>query len=156
MANVTDRIQALGLVLPEPIPPAGAYSPVVVDGDLAFTSGLVAVGPNGIEHAGRLGEGVGLEDGQRAARSACLLTLGTLAAAIGGLERVARVLKLTGYVRCAPHFDRLPAVLDGASNLLIELFDEAGRAARSTVGVAALPFGASVELDTVVRLTLGP
>lgn len=152
MGAVEDRLEGLGLTLPEPRPPAGLYSPVVVDGDLAFTSGLVAIENDAIAYVGTLGADLTIEEGQRSARGACLLALGTLGQAIGGLDRVERVLKLMGYVRSLPEFGDLPPVLDGASEVLIQAFGEAGRSARSTVGVAALPKGASVELDLIVRL----
>jgi enamine deaminase RidA (YjgF/YER057c/UK114 family) len=151
MTDVRTRLDQAGIVLPEPRPPAGLYSPVVVDDDLAFTSGLVAVEDGAIAFVGQLGNDLTVEEGYRSARGACLLSLGTLDHFVG-LERVARVLKVTGYVRAVPDFGQLPPVMDGASELLIEVFGEAGRSARTTVGVAALPMGASVELDIVVRL----
>ena len=152
MSEVDDRLKALGLELPAPRPPAGAYTPVVIDGDIAYTSGVIAIENNEPASVGQLGAGLTVEDGKQSARGACLRSLGALAVAIGGLERVERVLKVTGYVRSVPEFVDLPPVLDGASELLIEVFGEAGRSARTTVGVAALPRGASVELDMVVRL----
>ncbi len=151
MSDLRERLAKAGIELPEPRPPAGLYTPVVVDGTLAFTSGLVAVKDGAIDYVGQLGADLTVEEGQASARGACLLTLGTLDTMVG-LERVERVLKLTGYVRATPDFGDLPPVLDGASGLLIEVFGEAGRSARTTVGVAALPKGASVELDLVVRL----
>lgn len=150
--RVEERLKELGIDLPAPRPPAGAYSPVVIDGGVAYTSGVIAIDGDGPAVPGILGAGVGVEEGRRSARGACLRALGTLSVALDGLDRVERVLKLTGYVRAAPDFTDLPPVLDGASELLIEVFGEAGRGARTTVGVAALPRGASVELDLVVRL----
>ncbi|MBY0274896.1 RidA family protein [Candidatus Binatia bacterium] len=152
METVSDRLLRSGIELPAPLPAAGAYSPVVVDGDLAYTSGLIAVGSGGLEHPGRLGVEVSVEQGQQSARRACLLSLSALDAELGGLDHVVRIVKLVGYVRAAADFENLPAVLDGASHLLLEVFGGAGRAARSTVGVAALPFGASVEIDLVARV----
>jgi enamine deaminase RidA (YjgF/YER057c/UK114 family) len=147
------RLAELGIELPSPRPPAGAYSPVVVDGDIAYTSGLVAVEGDQIAYIGQLGATLDVAEGKKSARGAALLSLGTLATNVGGLDRVQQVLKVTGYVRAVPDFGDLPAVMDGASELLIDLFGESGRSARSTVGVAALPRGASVEMDMVVRLT---
>lgn len=151
MSKFRDRLAEAGIELPQPRPPAGLYTPVLVDGTLAFTSGLVAVDDDGIAYVGQLGNDLTVEEGQLSARGACLLTLGTLDHFIG-LDRVERVLKLTGFVRSTPDFGDLPPVLDGASQLLIDVFGEAGRSARTTVGVAALPKGASVEIDLVVRL----
>jgi enamine deaminase RidA (YjgF/YER057c/UK114 family) len=152
MTTIEERLAAKGIQLPEPRPPAGTYTPVVIDGDIAYTSGLVAVENGEIVYKGRLGEDLSLEDGQKSARGACLLTLGTLSKYLGGLDRIERVLKTVGYVRATPDYETLPATMDGASELLVEVFGEAGRSARTTVGVAALPFRASVELDMVVRL----
>lgn len=151
MSELRDRLAKAGIELPQPRPPAGLYTPVIVDGTLAFTSGLVAVNETGIAYVGQLGNDLTVEEGQLSARGACLLTLGTLDQFVG-LDRIERVLKLTGYVRATPDFGDLPPVLDGASQLLIDVLGEAGRSARTTVGVAALPKGASVELDLVVRL----
>lgn len=152
MSSIDKRLAELGIELPEPRPPAGAYSPVVISGDLAFTSGLVAFENGVMAYTGQVGADLDVQAGKRSARGACLLSLGTLAKGVGGLDRVEQILKVTGYVRATPDFGDLPAVLDGASELLIEIFGEDGRSARSTVGVAALPKGASVELDLVVKL----
>jgi enamine deaminase RidA (YjgF/YER057c/UK114 family) len=146
------RLGELGLELPQPRPAGGAYSPVVIDRGLAYVSGLIAIEDDRAVYTGILGQGLDIEDGQKSARVACLRSLGTLAQAIGGLDQVQRIIKVTGYVRADPSFTDLPKVLDGASILLIDLFGEAGRSARTTVGVAALPRGASVEVDMVVRL----
>lgn len=152
MGTVDERLKELGITLPEPRPPAGLYNPVLVNGDLAFTSGLVAIENDAIAYVGALGDELTVEDGKKSARGACLLALGTLAKGIGGLDRVAQVLKLTGFVRAVPTFKDLPPVLDGASELLLEILGDNGKGARTTVGVAALPGYASVELDLVVRL----
>jgi enamine deaminase RidA (YjgF/YER057c/UK114 family) len=154
MASVspTQRLGELGLELPQPRPAGGAYSPVVIDGGLAYVSGLIAIEDDAAVYTGILGQDLDIEDGQQSARIACLRSLGTLAQAIGGLDHVQRIVKVTGYVRALPTFTDLPKVLDGASTLLIDLFGEAGRSARTTVGVAALPRGASVEVDMIVRL----
>lgn len=152
MGDVERRLEELGIELPAPRPPAGAYTPVVIDGAVAYTSGLIAIADGEPAFPGRLGAELTVAEGQQSARGACLRSLGTLSVALGGLDRVERILKVTGYVRAVPEFTELPPVLDGASELLIEVFGEAGRSARTTVGVAALPRGASVELDLVVRL----
>jgi enamine deaminase RidA (YjgF/YER057c/UK114 family) len=149
---IADRLKELGIELPGARPPAGLYSPVVIDGSMAFVSGLVAIQNGEIAYKGQLGADLDIEQGRESARGACLQSLGTLAETLGGLDRVEHVLKLTGYVRAVPDFGPLPAVLDGASDVLISIFGEAGRSARTTVGVAALPQGASVELDLIVRL----
>lgn len=154
MSDWEKRIADLGIEVPAPLPAGGLYASVVVDGGLAFTSGIVAVEgpPLRLAYAGRVGDDLSLEDGQRSARGALLSTLGNLRGALGDLNRVERVLKMTGFVRATPDFQPLPKVMDGASELLVEIFGEDRLPARTAVGVAALPGGASVELDTIVRL----
>ena len=152
MGAVEDRLNELGLSLPAPRPPAGAYAPVVIDGSLAYVSGVVAIEEGKIAFPGVVGEDVDLEDAKRSARGACLRSLSALAHAVGDLDRIERIVKVVGFVRSASLFEELPGVLDGASELLIDLFGEPGRSARSTVGVSALPRGASVEIEMIVRL----
>lgn len=149
------RIADLGIVIPDPLPAGGLYAPVVIDGDTAWTSGIVAIDPGPpirLAHPGRLGADLSLEEGQKSARGAMISTLANLRGALGDLNRIERFLKVTGFVRADPDFKELPKVLDGASQLLVDIFGDELRSARTTVGVAALPGGASVELDTVVRL----
>jgi len=150
--SIADRLKELGLDLPEARPPAGAYAPLVIDADVAYLSGVVAIENGEIAYAGILGADLSVEEGKRSARGACLRSLGALSHALGGLERVDRIVKVVGFVRAVPTFVDLPAVLDGASELLIDVFGEPGRSARTTVGVAALPRGASVEIEMIVRL----
>ena len=156
MSDWEKRIADLGVQLPGPLPAGGVYASVVVDGDLAYTSGIVAVDPGPplkLAYGGCLGDDLSVEDGQKGARGAMASTLGNLRGALGDLNRIERFLKVTGYVRATHDFTDLPKVLDGASELIKEIFGEDRLAARTTVGVTALPGGASVELDTVVRLS---
>jgi enamine deaminase RidA (YjgF/YER057c/UK114 family) len=153
--DVEQRIAELGLEIPDPFGSGGLYTPVVIDGDIAYTSGIVAVDlgpPMKLAYPGALGADLSVEDGQASARGAMISTLANLRGALGDLNRVERFLKVTGYVRAAPDFKDLPKVLDGGSQLLIDIFGDDRRSARTTVGVAALPGGASVELDAIVRI----
>ena len=154
MPNWEARIKELGIDLPEPLPAGGLYTSIVVDGDIAYTSGIVAVEgpPLRLAHAGCLGDDLSIEDGRASAAGAMRSTLGNLRGALGGLDRIARFLKVTGYVRATPDFEAPPKVMDGASELLRDIFGEELLPARSAVGVSALPGGASVEIDTVVKL----
>lgn len=154
MTALHDRLVALGLTLPPPSQPGGAYDPVVIDGSLAYLSGQVALRDGALVARGTVGDGVDLETAQECARACALNLLGTLAGALDdpGLERVDRVLKLTVFVASTPDFDRHPVVANAASELLVELLGEAGRHARSAVGVAALPRTTPVEIDAVFRL----
>lgn len=154
MSDWAKRLADLGVELPDPLPPGGLYSSVVVDGVYAFTSGIVAVEgpPLRLAYAGCLGDDLSVEDGQLSARGALLSTLGNLAGALGGLDRIQRFLKMTGYVRATPDFQKTPTVMDGAAQLLADVFGTELLPARTAVGVSALPSGASVEIDTIVRL----
>jgi enamine deaminase RidA (YjgF/YER057c/UK114 family) len=148
------RIAELGVQIPDPLPSGGLYTPVVVDGAIAYTSGIVAIetNPMRLAYPGVVGEELSIEEGQASARGAMISTLANLRGALGDLDRIERFLKVTGFVRAAAGFKDLPKVLDGASQLLIDIFGDDLRTARTTVGVIALPGGASVELDTVLRL----
>lgn len=147
------RLDALGLELPGPYPPHDPLVAVVVYGGRARTSGQLARGHDGvILHSGVLGSGVGVDDGAAAARWCALNAVSVLRSELGSLDRIERVLTVLGFVASAPGFDQQPAVVDGASRALVEIFGEAGRHSRSAVGVAALPRGGSVEIEVEVAL----
>lgn len=149
--SLTAKLQELHLSLPTPPAPIGSYVPVVVTGNLAFVSGQIARKEGHILHRGRVGEAVSVEQGATAAREATLSGLAAMQAE-GLLDRIARVVKVTGYVASAPGFADQPKVLNGASDLLVQILGDAGKHARAAVGVAALPAGASVEVEFVFEL----
>jgi enamine deaminase RidA (YjgF/YER057c/UK114 family) len=138
--------------LPESAPVAGLYVPATRAGDLVFSSGAVPIRDGQVTHRGRVGAEVSLEEAQAAARIAVVNALASVRAEVGSLKRVMRVIKLTGYVAGAPGFSDQPAVMNAASQLLIDAFGEAGQSARTAVGVAELPLGVPVEVDLVVLL----
>ena len=151
---VADRLAELGLELPAVPQPAGAYVPAVVTGHLVFTAGQLPLVDGSLAETGLVGEGEGQVSPARAADYAALAALNALAAAgeaIGGLDRVARIVKVTGFVASAPDFTGQPGVLNGASTLLGDLFGDDGRHARSAVGVAVLPLGSPVEVELVLE-----
>lgn len=150
--TIDARIAALGLHLPAPRAPAFAYVPVAVDGGLAWVSGQLPWRPDGSLPKGSLGGGISVEDGKAAARLCVLNGLSVLRETIGSLDRVRRIVKVVGFVASAEGFVEQPAVVDGASGLLGEIFGEAGRHARSAVGVAALPRGVPVEVEFVAAI----
>lgn len=151
MTEIENRLAALGLTLPEPAAPVAAYVPVVVAGGLAHVSGqLPFVGGKLV--TGRLGEDVALEEGLEAAQACGVMILAQLKAALGSLDRVERVVKLGAFVNSAPYFTDQPKVANGASELMVAVFGEAGKHARSAVGVPVLPLGAAVEVDAVVAV----
>jgi enamine deaminase RidA (YjgF/YER057c/UK114 family) len=149
------RIAELGIAVPDPLPAGGLYTSVVIDGTWAFTSGIVAVSgpPLKLAYPGCVGDDLSLEDGKASAAGALASTLGNLRGALGDLNRIERFIKMTGFVRAIPGYDKTPAVMDGASQVLVEIFGKDLLPARAAVGVSALPGGASVEIDAIVKLT---
>jgi enamine deaminase RidA (YjgF/YER057c/UK114 family) len=153
VSTVDDRLIALGIVLPGPYPPHEPLDAVVVYGDRARTSGqLPRDGAGRLVHPGVVGESVGVEQGAEAARWCALNALSVLRDALGSLDRIERVLTVLGFVASAPGFIEQPAVVDGASRLLHDVFGSAGRHSRSAIGVAALPRGGAVEIEVEVAL----
>lgn len=151
--SVDDRLRALGLTLPGPFPPHDPLDAVVEHGGRARTSGQLPRNINGvIVHPGILGDTVDLAEGTEAARWCALNALSVLRNALGDLDRIERVLSVIGFVASAPGFVAQPQVVDGASRLLFDVFDEAGRHTRSAIGVAALPRGGAVEIEVEVAL----
>jgi enamine deaminase RidA (YjgF/YER057c/UK114 family) len=148
---VRERLEELGLRLPPVFPPAANYLGCVVDGDLVHVGGHGPI--NGDEVViGKVGGNLTVDDGRRAARMAALSILATLEAELGDLDRIRRVIKVFGMVNTAPGFERTPQVIDGCSDLLVEVFGDAGRHTRSAVGLAELPFGIAVEIELVARI----
>lgn len=155
MSVVEERLAALQLRLPDPVQPQFEYVPVVVVGDVAYVSGQV---PRLDAHSvitGKLGADLDVERGREAARLCVLHGLAALKHALGNLERVERIVKVTGFVASASGFTQQPQVIDGASRLLGEVFGDRGRHARSAIGVAELPRGSAVEVEMIVALRRG-
>jgi enamine deaminase RidA (YjgF/YER057c/UK114 family) len=150
MSAIESRLAELGLTLPEPAAPVAAYVPVVVAGGLAHVSGQLPF-VDGKLVTGRLGENVDLESGIEAAQACGVMILAQLKAALGSLDRVERVVKLGAFVNSTGNFTDQPKVANGASELMQEVFGEAGRHARSAVG-AILPLGVAVEVDAIVAV----
>jgi enamine deaminase RidA (YjgF/YER057c/UK114 family) len=149
--GATARLAELGIQLPPVLPPAGSYVGCVVVDD------VVHVGGHGPVHGdqvvrGKVGADLDLEDARRAARLTALSILATLEAELGDLDRIDRIVKVFGMVNAAPGFDQTPAVIDGCSDLLLEVFGERGRHTRSAVGLAELPFGIAVEIELIATL----
>ncbi|HXD03807.1 MAG TPA: RidA family protein [Novosphingobium sp.] len=150
--EIERRLAALGLELPAPAAPVAAYVPVVVAGGLAHVSGQLPF-IDGRLVTGRLGEDLSVEDGAAAARACGLMILAQLKAALGSLERVERVVKLGAFVNSTGAFVDQPKVANGASELMAAVFGDAGKHARSAVGVPVLPLGAAVEVDAIVAVS---
>jgi len=151
MGAVESRLAELGLRLPAVATPAGAYVPAVVTGSLVFTAGQLPFVDGALPATGKVGEAVAPEQAAEHARVAALNAIAAAGAAIGSLDRVTRVVKLVVFVASAPAFTAQPVVGNGASQLLIDVFGESGKHARSAVGVAVLPLDAPVEVELVLE-----
>ena len=151
MSDVRNRLAELGIALPEAAAPVAAYVPAVLAGNLLHISGQVSF-EDGRLLTGRLGEDRDLEFGTRAARACGLMLLAQIKKALGSLDRVERIVKLGVFVNSAGSFTDQPKVANGASELMEQVFGEAGRHARAAVGVSALPLGAAVEVDAIVAV----
>ncbi len=150
--NIERRLRELGLELPEVPTPGGSYVPVQILGNIAFTSGQTALINGERRYLGKVGKEVSLEEGALSARDACLNCLASLKKELGTLDAVGKIIKVVGYVNSAPGFIRQPEVVNGASDLLVQLWGEHGRHARSAIGVAELPVNTSVELEMIVEI----
>lgn len=151
--RIDARLAELGLTIPEPVEPAGNYVGFVVTGNLVFTAGQVPASGGERRFIGKLGREFGVEQGQQAAELAALNVLARVKAACNGdLDRVVRVVKLVGFVNAVESFGDHPKVVNGASDLMVRVFGEAGRHARSAVGMGSLPFGVAVEVEGVFEI----
>lgn len=145
---VEKKLQELGIMLQEPRAPMANYVPYVRTGNLLTVSGQICLGGDGkLVAKGRLGDGVAIEDGQKAARACAINLLAQVKAAVGDLDKVVRVVRLGGFINSAPSFTEGPKVMNGASDIMVAVFGDKGKHARSTVGVAALPADAAVEVE---------
>ncbi len=152
MATTSERLRELGIALPPVSAPAGSYVPARRAGDLVFTSGQVPMVDGRIAATGKVGAEVDVEEAQRLARMCALSALAAVDALVG-VDAVTGVVKLVGFVASAPGFTGQPEVVNGASDVLAEVFGEAGKHARSAVGVAELPRGVPVEVELVVAVS---
>ena len=153
MGLIDKRLAELGIVLPTPAKPVATYVPWVRTGNLVFISGQGALKDGKIEYTGKVGDTLSMEDAIASARLTAINVLAQLCDACGGdLDRVKRVVKLLGFVNCTPTFGDQPKVINGASDLMVEVFGDKGRHARSAVGAPALPFNLSVEVEAIVEI----
>lgn len=152
MSAIEARLAELGISLPQPVAPVANYVPFVRTGNQVFLSGQVSIGPDGLV-SGTLGDDMDLEAGQAAARLCGINLIAQMKAACDGdLERVARVVRLGGFVAAAPSFTDIPKVVNGCSDLMVDVFGDKGRHARSAVSCPVLPLGAAVEVDAVFEI----
>ena len=155
MSAIDNKLAELGIVLPVPAAPVANYVPFVLSGQQLVISGQVPFGPDGKigeAHRGKLGAGVDKESGQAAARLCMINVFAQAKAALGDLDRVVRCVRLGGFINAAPDFTDLPAIMNGASDLVVAVLGDKGRHARSTVGVASLPMGCAVEVEALFEI----
>ena len=153
MSKIDARLAELGIDLPDVVPPVAAYVPAVIHGDLVFTSGQLPMVSGALPATGKVGDGHGLvpaSDAKEYARTAALNALAAVKSLLGDLDRVTRVVKVVGFVASAPEFTGQPGVINGASEVLGQIFGDDGVHARSAVGVAVLPLDAPVEIEIIV------
>jgi enamine deaminase RidA (YjgF/YER057c/UK114 family) len=152
MGKIDERLSTLGITLPEVPAPVAAYVPAVQTGSHVVTSGQLPLVAGKLLHTGKVGGEVSVEQGAACARQCALNALAAVKALIGDLDRVERVVKINGWVACPDDFTDQPKVINGASLLIGEIFGDAGKHARAAVGANALPLGAPVELELIVRV----
>jgi len=150
--SIDQRLAELGINLPQPAAPVAAYVPAVEAGGLLHISGQISVAEDGNLILGRLGDDMNLERGYEAARRCGIMLIAQMKAALGSLDRVERIVKLGAFVNSATSFTDQPKVANGASELMQAVFGDAGRHARSAVGVPVLPLGVAVEIDAIVAV----
>lgn len=151
---IEKKLSGLGVTLPTPASPIANYVPFVRSGNILVVSGQVCFGNDGkLVVKGQLGAGVSVEDGQKAARACAINLLAQLKAALGDLDKVVRVMRLGGFINSSPGFTEGPKVMNGASDLMVEVFGDKGRHARTTVGVSALPADAAVEVEGLFEVS---
>ena len=150
--SIEARLQELGVTLPTPVKPVANYVPTVQTGNLVFISGQIPAGPNGPEFIGKLGADCDIETGRAAAKLCAINLIAQLKGAVGDLEKVVRVVKLTGFVNSTGDFTDHPKVVNGASDFFVEVFGDKGRHSRSAMGVAGLPFGVAVEVEGIFEV----
>jgi enamine deaminase RidA (YjgF/YER057c/UK114 family) len=151
--KIEARLKELGIELPPATAPVANYVPFTVSDNIAVVSGQVSVRNGKPEFVGKLGREISIADGQQAAKLCALNILAHVKAACGGdLDRVKRVLRLGGFVNCMPDFTDMPQVVNGASDLMVQVFGDAGRHARAAVGVSSLPLGVAVEVEAMFEL----
>lgn len=151
--RIDARLKELGIDLPKAAAPVANYVPWVVSGRLVFISGQGPMGPSGIAFKGKLGRDLETNEGQKAARLTALNVVAQLKEAVGGdLDRVTRCVKILGFVNSTPEFNQQPAVINGASDAIVEIFGDAGRHARSAVSAPSLPLDIAVEVEAIFEI----
>ncbi|HEX9830723.1 MAG TPA: RidA family protein [Thermodesulfobacteriota bacterium] len=148
-----EKLKELGIEIPKVTAPLGSYRPAVISGNLIFVSGQLPLKEGRLLLKGKVGAEVSIEDGMEAAKIAAINSVSALKNELGDLNRITRIVKVTGYVSCSPGFDMQAKVINGASDFFYEIFGEMGRHARAAVGVYELPLGAPVEIEVIAEIS---
>ncbi|HHV78150.1 MAG TPA: RidA family protein [Firmicutes bacterium] len=146
-----DKLKEMGITLPEPAKPVAAYVPAIVSKGLVYTAGQIPLQGGQLTYKGKVGQELSLEQGYEAAKVCVINCLAAIKGVLGSLDRVTRIVKVVGFVNSAPGFTDQPKVINGASELLVQVFGEQGKHARSAVGVSELPLGAAVEVEVIAE-----
>jgi enamine deaminase RidA (YjgF/YER057c/UK114 family) len=152
LLNIEQRLKELGLSLPPPPKPAGSYEPAILNGNLLYVSGVTPKQNGALTVKGKVGRDLSTEEGYKGAQICAAIILSIIKSAIGDLNRIEQIIKLTGFISCDDTFTQHPKVIDGASNVFLDVLGERGKHARCAIGVASLPGGAGVELDAIVKI----
>lgn len=148
---IEDKLKQLNITLPTPPKPAGSYIPVVITGNLAFVSGQIPMQDGKVIHIGKVPTEKSIEDAQSAAKICAINLLAQLKANLGSLDRITKIIRVSGFVNCAPDFSEQPKIINAASDLFFEIFGEKGKHSRIAVGVSSLPLNSTVEIDMIVE-----
>jgi enamine deaminase RidA (YjgF/YER057c/UK114 family) len=149
---IDEKLESMGITLSTPPKPAGSYIPVVRTGNLVFVSGQIPIKNGQVEFKGQVPTSISLEDAQKAARLCILNVLAQLKAELGTLDKISKIIKVSGFVNSSPEFYEQPKVINSASDLLFEIFGEKGRHTRIAVGVSSLPLNSAVEIDLIAEI----
>ena len=150
---IKEKLDTLGITLPSPPKPAGSYIPVVRTGNLVFVSGQIPIKDGKILYSGKVTKDLSIEDAQKGARLCAINALAQLNSEFGNLENISKIVRVSGFVNSPPEFTEQPKVINGASDLLFEIFEEKGQHTRIAVGVSSLPLNSAVEIDLLVEIT---
>ncbi len=148
---IEDQLKQLNITLPTPPKPAGSYIPVVISGNLAFVSGQIPMQDGKVLYTGKVPSEKSIEEAQNAAKLCAINLLAQLKANLGSLDRITKIVRVSGFVNCTPEFSEQPKIINAASDLFFEIFGEKGKHSRIAVGVSSLPLNSTVEIDMIVE-----
>lgn len=150
---IEERLSALNIILPNPPKPAGSYIPVVVTGNLAFVSGQIPIKNGKVLYMGKVAKDLTIEEAQKAAKLCIINALAQLKAELGDLEKISKIVRVSGFVNSSPEFTEHPKIINAASDLLFEIFGQKGQHTRIAIGVSSLPLNSAVEIDLIAEIT---